>query len=84
MLLKSGQKENELAIERGIKAEVTEEFIGGLKQLFEDHYIDIPEDKVDVVDSLADRVEDRWKGKLNESIEKNIYLVFTSQVLPEG
>ena len=66
-------KENELAIERGIKAEITEEFIGGLKQLFEDHYIDIPEDKVDVVDSLADRV-DQLETDLNESIEKNVGL----------
>lgn len=70
-------KENELAIERGIKTEVTEEFIGGLKQLFEDHYIDIPEEKVDVVDSLADRV-DELETKLNESMEKNVEL--TEQV----
>ena len=70
-------KENELAVERGIKAEITEEFIGGLKQLFEDHYIDVPEEKVDVVDSLADRVED-LEGKLNEAIEANINL--SSQV----
>ena len=66
-------KENELSIERGIKAEITEEFIGGLKQLFEDHYIDVPEEKVDVVDSLADRVED-LEGKLNEALEANINL----------
>ena len=64
-------KENELAIDRGIKAEVTEEFIGGLKQLFEDHYIDIPEEKVDVVDSLADRV-DQLEKELNETLETNI------------
>jgi hypothetical protein len=64
-------KENELAIDRGIKAEVTEEFIGGLKQLFEDHYIDIPEEKVDVVDSLADRV-DQLERELNETLETNI------------
>jgi len=70
-------KENELAVERGIKAEITEEFIGGLKQLFEDHYIDVPEEKVDVVDSLADRVED-LEGKLNEALETNINL--SSQV----
>jgi hypothetical protein len=63
-------KENELAIDRGIKAEITEEFIGGLKQLFEDHYIDVPEEKVDVVDSLADRVEE-LESKLNEQIETN-------------
>ena len=66
-------KENELAVERGIKAEITEEFIGGLKQLFEDHYIDVPEEKVDVVDSLADRVED-LESKLNEAVESNINL----------
>ena len=66
-------KDNELAVERGIKAEITEEFIGGLKQLFEDHYIDVPEEKVDVVDSLADRVED-LEGKLNEALETNINL----------
>ena len=69
-------QENELAVERGIKAEITEEFIGGLKQLFEDHYIDVPEEKVDVVDSLADRVED-LESKLNESIETNINLSAT-------
>ena len=66
-------KENELAIDRGIKAEITEDFIGGLKQLFEDHYIDVPEEKVDVVDSLADRVEE-LEGKLNEELEYNINL----------
>ena len=64
---------NELAVERGIKTEVTEEFIGGLKQLFEEHYIDIPEERVDVVDSLADRVED-LEEKLNTMIEANIEL----------
>jgi hypothetical protein len=66
-------KENEIAIDRGVKAEITEEFIGGLKQLFEDHYIDIPEEKVDVVDSLADRV-DQLETELNETIETNISL----------
>ena len=65
--------DNELAIEHGIKTEITEEFIGGLKQLFEDHYIDIPEERVDVVDSLADRVGE-LEGKLNEAIEANISL----------
>ena len=66
-------KENEIAIDRGIKAEITEDFIGGLRQLFEDHYIDIPEEKVDVVDSLADRV-DQLETELNETIETNINL----------
>ena len=70
--------DNELAIEHGIKTEITEDFIGGLKQLFEDHYVDIPEEKVDVVDSLADRV-DELESKLNESIETNIELSSTVQ-----
>jgi NH3-dependent NAD+ synthetase len=65
--------DNELAVERGIKTEVTEEFIGGLKQLFMEHYVDIPEERVDVVDSLADRVEE-LENSLNESIEANIEL----------
>ena len=65
--------DNELAVERGIKTEVTEEFIGGLKQLFVEHYVDIPEERVDVVDSLADRVEE-LENSLNESIEANIEL----------
>ena len=76
-------KENELAIDRGIKAEITEEFIGGLKSLFEDHYIDVPEEKVDIVDSLADRVED-LEGKLNEAIESNINLSTLVGVFKKG
>ena len=65
--------ENELAVERGIKTEVTEDFIGGLKQLFVEHYVDIPEERVDVVDTLADRVEE-LEESLNGSIETNIEL----------
>ncbi len=65
--------ENELAVERGIKTEVTEDFIGGLKQLFAEHYVDIPEERVDVVDALADRVEE-LEESLNGSIETNIEL----------
>tara|TARA_R110000822_G_scaffold52235_13_gene135447 strand:+ start:4746 stop:6014 length:1269 start_codon:yes stop_codon:yes gene_type:complete len=65
--------ENELAVERGIKTEVTEDFIGGLKQLFVEHYVDIPEERVDVVDALADRVEE-LEESLNGSIETNIEL----------
>ena len=63
-------KENELAIERGVKSEVTEDFIQGLKALFEEHYIDLPEDKVDVVEALAEEVEE-LKTQLNSTIEIN-------------
>lgn len=70
-------KENELAIEAGLKSEITEDFIGGLKRLFEEHYVELPDDKVDVVETLASQVE-KLESKLNESIEKNVEL--TSQV----
>ena len=66
-------KDNELSVERGLKTEITEEFIGGLKSLFEEHYIDVPEEKVDVVDSLADRIE-TLESDLNENIDKNVEL----------
>jgi len=64
-------KENELAIEQGLKAELTEDFMAGLKNLFEDHYIDIPEAKVDVVEELAAKNEE-LQGQLNAEMEKNI------------
>ena len=64
-------KENELAIEQGLKAELTEDFMAGLKNLFEDHYIDIPETKVDVVEELAAKNEE-LQGQLNAEMEKNI------------
>jgi hypothetical protein len=64
---------NELAIETSLKTEVAEEFIGGLKGLFEAHYIDIPEDKVDVIDELTQRIES-LEAQLNETIEDNINL----------
>jgi len=67
-------KENELAVERGIKTELTDDFITGLKNLFTEHYIDVPEDSVDVIDELANRI-DELETKLNESIETNIDLV---------
>ena len=60
-------KDNQLAIDKGIKAEIVEDFIGGLKGLFEEHYINIPEDKVDVVEQLVDRVEE-LENNLNEQI----------------
>ena len=69
-------KENELAVERGIKTELTDDFITGLKDLFTEHYIEIPDERVDVVDDLANRI-DELESKLNESIEVNIDLMST-------
>src|SRR5210317_1924097 len=66
-------KENELALERGIKGEIAEDFIGGLKKLFEDHYIDVPDEKYNVLEDQASKIEELNK-KLNESIEKNVEL----------
>ena len=64
-------KDNELAIEQGLKAELTEDFMSGLKNLFEDHYIDIPEAKVDVVEELAAKNEE-LQTQLNAEMEKNM------------
>jgi hypothetical protein len=61
-------KENELAIEKGLRAEIVEDFIFGLKGLFEEHYIDIPEDKVDVVEELTNKVSE-LEDTLNEQIK---------------
>jgi hypothetical protein len=66
-------KENELALERGIKGEIAEDFISGLKKLFEDHYIDVPDEKYNVLEDQASKIEDLEK-KLNETIEKNVGL----------
>ena len=63
--------ENELAIERGLKSELTEDFINGLKRLFEEHYVEVPEDKFDVVEELANRL-DEMEDKLNEEVANNI------------
>ena len=65
--------ENSLAIEQGLKAELTESFIQGMKGLFEDHYVSIPEDKYDVLESMVDKL-DEMETKLNEQIEKNVSL----------
>ena len=62
-------KENELAIERGLKGEIAEDFITGLKTLFEEHYIDVPEDKYDILESQATKIEE-LETKLNETIGK--------------
>tara|TARA_B100000287_G_scaffold264627_1_gene249030 strand:- start:663 stop:1472 length:810 start_codon:yes stop_codon:yes gene_type:complete len=66
-------KENEIAIERGIKGEIAEDFISGLKKLFEDHYIDVPDEKYNVLEDQASKIESLEK-KLNEEIEKNVEL----------
>ena len=65
--------QNEIAIESGLRAELTEEFIAGLRNLFAEHYIDVPTEKVDLVDELATKVEE-LEGKLNEEIERGIEL----------
>ena len=64
-------KENELALERGIKGEIAEDFISGLKRLFEEHYIDVPDEKYNVLEDQASKIEELEK-KLNEQIEKNV------------
>jgi|TARA_B110000444_G_C18817082_1_gene585715 hypothetical protein len=66
-------KENKIAVERGIKGEIAEDFIGGLKKLFEDHYIDVPDEKYDVLEDQATKIDELEK-KLNEQIEKNVEL----------
>merc|ERR1712072_756601 len=62
-------KENELALERGIKGEIAEDFISGLKKLFEDHYIDVPDEKYNVLEDQSSKI-DELNNKLNESIAK--------------
>jgi len=64
-------KENELALDSSLKSELTEEFIGGLKNLFTEHYIEVPDEKVDIVESLYDKVEE-LEGKLNSQIDDNV------------
>lgn len=66
-------KENQLAIEKGLRAEIVEDFIGGLKDLFIEHYIDIPEEKVDVVQELTDKVEE-LETEVNEQIQTAVEL----------
>jgi len=66
-------QENALAVEHGLKTEMTESFLHGMKDLFEAHYVSIPEDKYDVLESMVDKL-DEMEEKLNEQIEKNISL----------
>ena len=65
--------ENQLAVEHGLKTEMTESFLSGMKSLFEEHYVTIPEDKYDVLESMVEKLDD-METKLNEQIDKNIGL----------
>ena len=66
-------KENAIAVENGIKTEMTESFMEGMKKLFEEHYVTLPEDKYDVLENMVDKL-DEMESKLNEQIEKNVAL----------
>ena len=68
-VVKEWMTENELAVERGLKGEIAEDFISGLKALFEEHYIDVPDEKYDILESQAQKIEE-LEGKLNETIGK--------------
>jgi len=68
-VVKEWMTENELAIERGLKGEIAEDFITGLKALFEEHYIDVPDEKYDILESQAQKIEE-LEGKLNETMGK--------------
>ena len=65
--------ENQLAVEGGLKEELTESFMTGLKSLFEEHYVSLPEEKYDVLESMVEKLDD-MEAKLNEQIEKNVTL----------
>ena len=73
-------KENELAIERGLKGEIAEDFISGLKQLFEDHYVDVPDEKYDVLEAQSEKISE-LEGKINEMMEKSIEMKKTNASL---
>jgi hypothetical protein len=66
-------QENEIAVEHGLKSEMTESFLSGMKELFEAHYVSIPEDKYDVVENMVNKL-DEMETKLNEQIERNVSL----------
>ena len=66
-------QENELAVEAGLKTEMTESFLEGMKSLFEEHYVSIPEDKYDVLENMVNKL-DEMESKLNEQIENNVAL----------
>ena len=70
-IVEEWMKENELAVERGLKGEIAEDFIAGLKQLFEDHYVDIPDDKYDVLQAQSDKIAE-LEEKVNKTLEESI------------
>ena len=72
-VVENWMKENQVAIEAGIKTDVTESFMSGLKELFETHYVTMPEESYDLVEGLNDKI-DELEDKLNESTEKNVEL----------
>jgi BMFP domain-containing protein YqiC len=72
-MVEEWMKDNEIAIEKGLRAEITEDFINGLRNLFVEHYIDIPADKVEVVEELTAKVEE-LEASLNEQIKSGIEL----------
>ena len=73
-------KENELAIERGLKGEIAEDFISGLKQLFEDHYVDVPDEKYDVLEAQSEKISE-LEGRINEMMEEQIQTKSTNSKL---
>ena len=72
-VVESWMKDNELAIEKGLKSEITEDFIGGMKKLFETHYIDLPDSKFDVVEDQAAEIV-KLKENMNKTLETNVEL----------
>ena len=76
-------KENELAIERGLRSEMTDNFIDGLKTLFVEHYVEVPEDKYNVIDELANRL-DEMEEKLDGEVQKNMDVVAENDQLKRG
>ena len=70
-VIEEWMKDNELALESSLKSEITEEFITGLKNLFTEHYIEVPDEKIDIVESLFDKVEE-LEGKFNSQLSENI------------
>ena len=66
-------EENQLSVEEGLKSEMSESFLSGMKTLFEEHYVSIPEDKYDVLESMVNKL-DEMEGKLNEQIDRNVAL----------
>ena len=76
-------KENELAIERGLRSEMTENLIEGLKTLFVEHYVDVPEDKYDVIDELANRLEE-MEAKLDGEVSNNMAITEELDTLKRG